>query len=437
MKQIWLLFSFALLLCFYLTIAESINPPVVFRQQAMKIRRTENKVPGHPWNEMDIITPSGYNYGRNPYIIVTPNADNTITVAWLDYELKKIHIAFFNRKDSMINELRIRNMNMEGSSLAGFCRIPEDGSFVLGHTRYNPAGDGEDFYIARIKKTGDVLWDVKIFGSKTMKDDYAACCPGSGGTARIAYNPVTKNIGFYMGYSRKYPNDTKHQGSRVGFITSGGKTIKSGKEWYISHDFDQRMIVKDSLYYLLSHGDAYPRALVFSAWKDGGNYSDEPVVYTKYFEVPGKTGDNYTGSRTGGLIALSDGNFGIVFATKINREKMDICFVKISPGGKILHTKWITGNKEDDADFPKIAYRGKNRTLLAWKSNYSTAEFRELDNNGNILSQKTIRNDYMNKNTDIDFCYTHDLVTCPNGDVVWATGEFNNKKLIIYRITDH
>jgi len=222
--------------------------------KTIKVRRTENRVFGSPWNELEIIVPGGDNFGRDPDIIVFPNSDNTVTIAWLDKDNERIHISQFNDRDSLTGEVSNKNFCMSNTRLAGFCKIPGDNSMVLGYSKPNKSKDGDDFRIMRLKQNGDSLWDKKIFGSNSMKKDYARCCPGSGGTSRIVYNPVTKNIGFFLGHSLKNPDGITHQASYLGFISAAGKRLKTGDDWYISHDMDQRMIVRDSLYYLLSHG---------------------------------------------------------------------------------------------------------------------------------------------------------------------------------------
>ena len=74
----------------------------------------------------------------------------------------------------------------------------------------------------------------------------------------------------------------------------------------------------DSFYYALAHGDAYPRALGFSKWNDRPP-KGKKLVDKQYFTIPGTIGDNTTNTQTGGIVPLSDGNFGVVFSTSIGR----------------------------------------------------------------------------------------------------------------------
>jgi hypothetical protein len=84
-------------------------------------------------------------------------------------------------------------------------------------------------------------------------------------------------------------------------------------------------MVVDGTYYAQSHGDAYPRALGFSAWSDDPAANKNSMVNAQYFAIPGTTGVNTKDTQTSGFAYLPDGNFGVVFASSIGRTKRDVC----------------------------------------------------------------------------------------------------------------
>ncbi|MFH0892850.1 MAG: hypothetical protein V2A54_00305, partial [Bacteroidota bacterium] len=86
----------------------------------ISVSRMENKMSGCLWSESDIIVPGGENFGRDPYIIVYPNADNTVSIAWLDRDKGQIHISLLNAKDSVIGEVKSKALARINTNLGGF-----------------------------------------------------------------------------------------------------------------------------------------------------------------------------------------------------------------------------------------------------------------------------------------------------------------------------
>lgn len=367
-------------------------------------------------------------YGVIPQITISGNSDNSFDIAWLDMTSKTINVSIYDRHGNPKNNIKPAFIGTT-TRLLGFTKVITDGSYVVGYSKDNASGDKNyEYWISRFDGTGKMIFNTRIFGDRPSTELYSKGSPGQASSARIVFNKQTQKIGFFTGHTMLWPDGRRHQGGYIGFLNLDGTPVTKnntspiGNTWFFSHNFDQRLMVVEGTYYALSHGDAYPRALGFSAWSDDPAATSNPSVNVQYFAIPGTTGDNTTDTQTGGFTNLPDGNFGVVFASSIGRTKRDICVMKIDKSGNILFTKWLTQNTNSNAVNPKISVRNGN-ILVAWEDYISgglTAYFMELDLNGEISADKV---------TSAGFALQplSDWVTLPDGDIIWALGTSDNK----------
>ena len=81
-------------------------------------------------------------------------------------------------------------------------------------------------------------------------------------------------------------------------IYSGVMNISYG---YVSHSFNEFVVVSNGYVYRANHGDAYPRGMVITRIPTGGTVSGKVSGYATFGGFNGSTGDNYTGASLGGL----------------------------------------------------------------------------------------------------------------------------------------
>lgn len=374
-------------------------------------------------------------YGRLPYVAYTANPDNSVDVAFLDAESQTIRVISINQYNKRTTTVEPTYIG-KTTKFLGFTKVSGDNSYAAAYSKPSSNGNqGFEYWITRFDKNGTSIFNTRIFGSKPADETWAKGAPGRASSSRLAFNQNTNRIGFYLGHTMKWDDGVRHQGGYISFLNLEGQQLTKqnsnkvyGDTWYFSHNFDQRMLVSGRKYVTLAHGDAYPRALGFATWNDDTTTSSKELQ-TEYFQIPGETGNNTTHTETGGIVALNDGNFGVVFASSIDRTKRDVCFKKFSPEGEVLLTKWLTSNNTYDAFLPRIARRGKDRVFIAWAqyANYKQkTQFIELNYSGKIVAEQQAM-------PEIKLQPFYNIINLPNGDIVWAT-ETQPGTLTLYRI---
>lgn len=354
------------------------------------------------------------NYGINPKICVLGNGDNSFDVGLLLSQSLQIQVLLFNAEGLKTGEITPACISGAGT-LLGIAKIPDDSSYAAGYSKDNAFGNKNfAYWITRFDKTGNQIFSTQIFGDKHTDSTWSKGTPGDASSGRIAYNRTTGKIGFYCGHTMKWDDGVRHQGGFVGFMTKTG-AFDTANGWFYSHNFDQRLAVVDSFYYMLAHGDAYPRALGFSKWNDKSP-KGKKLVDVQYFAIPGTVGDNATKTQTGSFIPLSDGTFGIVFTSSVNRQNYDVCYKRITGNGVVLDSVWLTAYPAATfAIFSKIAIYGKC-VLLTWEevtNKIPVVQTMVIDYSGNILSTKKTA-------SAAALSPFYDLVTLPCGDIIWA-----------------
>jgi hypothetical protein len=213
----------------------------------------------------------------------------------------------------------------------------------------------------------------------------------------------------------------RHQAGFIGFLNEKGKQQPGGSGWFYSHNFDQRLIVADSDFCALAHGDAFPRALGFSRWSSSGNKLADETYHT----IPGESGENVTNCQTGGFVGLPNRRYAVIFASSNERKAHDICIKILDESGKIVREKWLTTYEEGRVgSFPRIARDG-NHIFVAWHEN---GEFQQLVLNISldiVIAQSGT--------PDVRLSPYDDLHNLDNGSIVWAVPTEENK-VRVYRI---
>ncbi len=375
------------------------------------------------------------NFGHSPQIAISANKDNSYQIAWLDKESNLIKISQISAHHKLIREV-VPEYIGETELLSGFTGLPNKGGYIIGYSKDNAYGEkGMEYWITYCTPQGEMVFNTRIFGEKSKAEVGSDGEPCDASTARIVYSAEQQAIFFITGHSRKWDDGIRHQGSFIGKLNMKGE-LSIIDSWYVSHDFDQRLINKGEETALLFHGDGYPRALGF-ATINKNKYNDRYNANKRieYFKIEGEMGDNKTDAQTGGIIGIGEHNYAIAFSTGQGFKKRRLGFTRITTGNGITQSKikWFSPQSDGNVITPKIALRDKGRILLAyeefaqgdWSLNYLDkgrpgddpgrmgTYFLEVDYYGNALS-KPMRVD------NVILQPMHDMLRLPNGNIIWA-----------------
>lgn len=364
-------------------------------------------------------------YGFAPLVSVCPGLKEDYDIGWYEGGSQSIRVLRCNSDNSKAGEIAPEFLKGTGA-LLGFSRVSGKDLYVAGHSKDNSSGNRNcEYWVGGFNGQGKQLFDTLIFGEKNTEELHSKGYPGNAGSARIIYNESAGNFGVYVSHTMKWPDNVRHQAGYFSLLSLAGKnTTVNG--WYVSHNFDQRMVVSQGDYYLLAHGDAYPRALVFSKWSGSGKKAFE----MNYHFIPGTQGDNDTHCQTGGLVVTDKKGSVVVFASANERKSHDVCVVLIDTTGKEVRSKWLTEYPAGtNGSFPRIASYGKKFLLVAWEAfsgEGSAMQYVILDESLEVVQKQA-----SDPEAHVSSCY--DMVNLSNGAIVWAVpGTGDNLK--VFRI---
>jgi len=400
-------------------------------------------VPGFPGTEPSHTTVS--NYGHKPSVILTANADNSSNVAFLNASgtgISILSLSVAGDRGQIALTGRIDPVVLRrATQLLGFTRIPSDGSFAIAYAKDSTtSGADYEYWISRVSSTGATLFSTLVFGSMDQAELWSKGHPGGASTGRLVFNPATQRLIAYTGHDMLWGDNVRHQGGHVATMSLTGEltVITGGQDnlsatWYGSHNFDQRLLVDGNNFYTLGHGDAYPRALFFGRWQDGAGGTSF-VRHTHYFPISGATGDNTTNTQTGGMVKLANGNFGVVYTTKISRNNYDVCYVEITPAGVAGTPTWLTSYPSNTfAIYPRIARYGDAAAIFWEEVQGGTVRAVRTKLVGTAEANATAMGTVSNSAVRLPAVY--DIASLPDGGILWASTR-SAGSLVLQRVVD-
>jgi hypothetical protein len=358
------------------------------------------------------------NYGHKPSVILTTNADNSSNVAFLNASGTGISILSLDASGNLTSRID-PTVLQSATELIGFTRIPSDGSFAISYAK-NSATNGTDFeyWISRVSPAGATVFSTLVFGTQNQTQVGSKGEPGSFSSGRLVFNPATQRLIAYTGHTQRWEDNIRHQGGHVATMSLAG-VLTVINPWYCSHNFDQRVLVEGNNFYTLAHGDAFPRALVFGRWQDAAGGTSF-TGNTEYFPISGTVGNNTTNTQTGGMVKLANGNFGVVYSTKLTRNNFDVRYVEITPAGVAGTPAWLTSYPANTfAIYPRIARYGDAAAIFWEEVNggavvavrtklVGTAE-------ANATGQSTV------SDAAVRLPAVYDIDSLPDGGILWAS----------------
>jgi len=361
-------------------------------------------------------------YGNKPLLSLMPVAGGAYDLAWHNGSQRSINIMQCDAAGKKLSEFSPGFIKNAGA-LLGATRLLGDKGYVVGYCTNNAHGNkNTEFHVAGFSPDGSESFNTLIFGDRNQKEKNSKGGPGGAGSARIAYNEKGRTIAFYLSHNMLCGDGVRHQGGFVGFLDENGKRKSGGSGWFYSHNFDQRLIAANGEFAALAHGDAYPRALGFSRWPGSGG---KAIANKTYHNIPGETGANTTNCQTGGLVALPNRRYAVVFASSNEREAHDVCVKVLDESGKTTREQWLTEGESGSASaYPRIARDG-DHIFVAW---HQGGELQQI-----ILDSSLETVVPRSTNTGVKLSPYDDLHNLDNGAIVWAVPDGGNK-IRVHRI---
>ena len=202
--------------------------------------------------------------------------------------------------DSDYNLTGTRTVNMELPVFGAFYAGENYNYIALGQE--NPEEDDSKEVIRIIKYDKD----FNRLASVSVNDCYTVI-PFDAGCPKMCESENGKELVLHTSRERYLTEDgLNHQSQLTVIIDTDSMTVKNSlgqfQPNHVSHSFNQFVLYDGDSHVLLDHGDAYPRGVVLNKYS-GGSYSESILL-----DIPGNTGNNYTGVSVGGF-AVSENNY--------------------------------------------------------------------------------------------------------------------------------
>ncbi len=312
------------------------------------------------------------NFGLHAQITTVANDDGSLDVAWLDYaggksspwNVKTRAPIYVTHVDAALATATTAATGLTSYKLLGFATDGAGASYFA-YNKDHPfistmAGNpndisGNELHVTKLVG-GTPSWDTLVFGDQDQSVDATLGDPAGAASSVLGYDPTNKKVVIYLGHSMLW-TPTRHQAGFLRLLDpasgavlkpAGSDIIHFGAGWWYSHNFNQRLLVDGGNYYVLAHGDAYPRQLGLAKWSVTGYANKNATDFDQpYWPIAGNEGDNNTNAQTGQFIHATDGRFLMVHTTSEGRGARDVRIVYADgTTGKadLAHAAWLTTN---------------------------------------------------------------------------------------------
>lgn len=308
------------------------------------------------------------NFGLHSQIIAHPNQDGSIDVAWLDYaagedspwSVPSPAMIYLTHIAPDLAGATTQASGVSSYKLLGFAQDGAGGVYLAYNKDHALKTDTEDDQNningneLHVTKLGDAGWDQLLFGDQDNNADETKGDPAGAASSVLDYDAKNDLLVLYQGHSMMW-TPTRHQAGYLRLLApdtgqvqqpAGQDVIHFGAGWFYSHNFNQRLIIDDGLYYVLAHGDAFQRRLGFARWSpEGYSQSNATDFDESYWDIAGNEGDNNTDAQTGQFAKGPDGKFFIVHTSSQGRNARDVRLVAMDgQSGGLQDEVWLTEN---------------------------------------------------------------------------------------------
>jgi len=242
---------------------------------------------------------------------------------------------------------------------------------VFGQTNYDENDDVEIMRVVRYTKNWHRVDAAGAYGENT----YIPFDAGS-----LSMTEAGDFLYIHTCHEMYASSDGLHHQSNMNYqlyVPAMSFVRKHNTLGYVSHSFNQLAIVDGNDVIVADHGDAYPRSILLTRFKDcADKFSSASAEEVTLMAFSGETGDNYTGASMGGLEASSTrylvaGNSidQSKFETSSRRNIFVVSVDKSNCTNDGANVRWITTYGESDTRYlstPVLVRISKAKFLLMW-----------------------------------------------------------------------
>lgn len=340
--------------------------------------------------------------------------------------------------DADYNYLSEKSIAKELPIFGGFYETSSNYYIISGQENRNELSDVECFRITKYDKNWNRISSAGLFDCNTTVPFDAGC---------VRVSECEKYLLIRTSHEMYRTSDGLNHQANVTIqldtdsmkITDSYTTIMNVGMGYVSHSFNQFIRVENNSIVAVDHGDAHPRSIVLCKYNTDlldGTFADSYgcCTPTNFIEIPGKSGNNYTGASVGGFeISSTDyivAGSAIDYASYVDyswaHQEKEIRNIFVSTIDKTTNeatTKYITSYSDGDSDAstPQLVKTGNDTFMLLW-SRDNTVYYTELDGEGNCVgSIKSIEGN-------LSDC----VPVVINGEIKWYV--WNNNIIDFYNI---
>lgn len=312
----------------------------------------------------------------------------------VEYTGDRITVESYNEAGQILSQ---QDLPVELQEFGGFYAGGQYNFFVFGQENPEEDNTREVIRVVRYTKDWQRLDDARLMGANTVTPFHA------GSLSMVQCGDM-----LYVRTSHKmYRNQSdglNHQANltfcvRISTmeVTDRHTAVSNFGFGYVSHSFNQLLVLQGTTLLAADHGDAYPRAVVLSRCaKPGGEetfsgYADMVEV----LPISGETGDNCTGLSLGGLAATTSSYLVAGCSVEQGQENahdgVRNIFVTSTPAQNFTQAatepRWVTSFSEGQsggASNPYLIKLGEDRLLLLWEAQ-EELQYGFLDGSGKLV----------------------------------------------------
>ncbi len=293
--------------------------------------------------------------------------------------------------DKSLNILSSKEVTLQLPRFGGFYSSGGYYYVVTGQSNSNSQDSVEVIRVTKYDSEWKALSSGHIYGFNTMNPFY-------GGSLNFTeYGNYIFVRSCHQMYSTHQANITfSFRKDTAAIVDSYGDTMNIGVG-YASHSFNQFIGVDGTSLVAVDHGDAYPRSIVlvkYSKSITSGAFQSSCKNVT-LMSIPGKTGDNTTGTSIGGF-EISSGRYIVVGASMLknnpssvdNSSTRNIFIASCNKSMADVKTTWVTSYAADsgvNVSTPKLVKLATDSYILMWTED-SSIKYCKLDGSGNVTS---------------------------------------------------